>query len=556
MSIEQRAQPRVRRNEWHHLTVPPLGSGEPTLSVSVVIPAWNARRLLPTVLAALAAQSYPPHLLEVVVADDGPEPLQLPEVRPERTRIVPVRDGWGRANACSAGAAAADGEILHWLDADMLVEAEHVEAQLRWHHLSDHAVVLGHKWFVDPGPVLGLSPAEIRDGVAAGRVERWFEGREREGHDWVEAAYQRTDDLRYAGWRALRTHVGATASVARGLYDDAGGMDTSLRLGEDISLGYRLAEAGAFFVPDREARSWHLGRSTVMSRQQEVNGYNDPFHADTVPDLRPKRHPGRHYAVPYLEVVLDVREPRRHGPHGHDRVTRVVDAVLASTLSDLVVTLLDNWSALDEDRRPPLDDPMLSSRLLRAGYRSDQRVRLVESLPAGRSDAMLRLVLPSADWAPRSRTLLDLTQHLERTHDGLRSVLLPDGSVARLERTAAFARARRVARPGEDIDDVVEEVAGTAWLDAGDLGFADSLKLWRPELPGTAGPPMTSDEAWAHIEELHARRSRKGGQRQEETPRAAGAGGAAGAAAARAEEGQWARSSSLRSLVRRLRGRR
>ena len=89
-------QPRVRRNDWGTLSVPEVGGPwQPTLSVSVVIPAYDAGRLLPFVLAGLAAQSYPEHLLEVVVADDGPGLLELPEVRPERTRIVRVPQGWG-----------------------------------------------------------------------------------------------------------------------------------------------------------------------------------------------------------------------------------------------------------------------------------------------------------------------------------------------------------------------------------------------------------------------------------------------------------------------------
>ncbi len=59
------------------------------------IPAYDAGRLLPYVLAGLAAQTYPAHLLEVVVADDGPGELVLPEVRPERTRVVRVERGVG-----------------------------------------------------------------------------------------------------------------------------------------------------------------------------------------------------------------------------------------------------------------------------------------------------------------------------------------------------------------------------------------------------------------------------------------------------------------------------
>ena len=129
-------QPRVRRNDWGTLVVPALGSWEPTLSVTVVIPAYRAELLLATVLAGLAAQTYPSHLLEIVVVDDGPRDgsgpgLDLPETRPEHTRIVPVEEGWGRANACHTGARAADGDVIHWLDADMLVEREHVSVRPR-----------------------------------------------------------------------------------------------------------------------------------------------------------------------------------------------------------------------------------------------------------------------------------------------------------------------------------------------------------------------------------------------------------------------------------------
>jgi hypothetical protein len=485
-------QPRVRRNDWGALTVPELGAWQPSLSVSVVVPAYDAGRLLPTVLAGLAAQSYPAHLLEVVVADDGPGGLELPEVRPERTRVVRVADGWGRANACHTGALAAEGEVLHWLDADMLVEREHVEAQLRWHHVIDHAVVLGHKWFVDPAPVLAATPAEVRAAVAEDRVAAYFEGQERQRH-WVEDVYERTDDLRLAGPHALRTHVGATASLHRALYLESGGMDTSLRLGEDISLGHRLAEVGAVFVPDRSARSWHLGPTHVMGRGEEVTAYNDPFLADQVPNLRAKRRPGRRYAVPYVDVVLDVRG------RPHQAVTAVVDAVLDSTLPDVVVTLLGDWHDLTDERRSPLDDPLLALRIVHAHYRSDDRVRLLAALPEGRPDAAFRLYLPGAGWAPRRRTLAELVLHTEKTHDGLRLVPMPDGSIARLERSAAFARARRLARPGEDLDALVDEVYGSASTPGADLGFTDATTVKRRHTTRTGGPPLSPDEAWEYV---------------------------------------------------------
>ena len=488
-------QPRVCRNDWGTLDAPRVGQWEPTLSVSVVVPAYGAHRLLPYVLAGLSAQTYPAHLLEVVVADDDPRtPLVLPEVRPERTRIVRVETGWGRANACHTGVLASDGDVVHWLDADMLLEPDAVEAQLRWHHLIDHAVVLGHKWFVDPAPLLARAP------TGDGRMHEVFAGVEKERH-WVEDVWDKTDDLRAAGPRALRTHVGATASLRRALYDESGGMDTSLRLGEDIDLGYRLAECGAVFVADREARSWHLGRSQQQSRQDEVNDYNTHFLADRVPDLQPQRRRGRLYGVPYLEVVLDTR-----GQH-HTAVVATVDSVLASTLPDLAVTLLGDWSAISEERTSPLDDEQLSPRLVRAAYAHEPRVTLADEPPAGRSRAMFRLTLHDAAWAPTPGALGDLVLHLERTHHGLRQVLMPDGTSARLERTAAYARARRVAPGGADLDDLaglddlVDGLFGSWWVEAGDAGFESSATIKRSRLRGTAGPAQDPAESWRALAE-------------------------------------------------------
>ncbi|MBF4761897.1 glycosyltransferase [Nocardioides islandensis] len=488
------SQPRVRRNEWGSLLVPPLGQWEPHLSVSLVMPAYGAHQTLPYVLAGLAVQSYPSHLMELIVVDDGANagqpPLELPEVRPDNARIIRVEQGWGRANACHTGAIAAEGDVIHWLDADMLPEREHVEAQLRWHHEIDYGVVLGHKWFVDPQPLYDVTPAGVRDAVAEGRLGDYFVGQEKDLHDWVERWYARFDDLRTIGPRALRMHVGATASLTRDLYLSSGGMDTSLRLGEDIALGYRLGEAGAVFIPDREAKSWHLGRTNVMKRRDEVNDYNDVFLSDRLPELRNKRRAGRLYSVPYLEVVLDTRGLDFHP------VIATVDAVLNSTLPDLGVVLVGPWSQLGDERCNPLDDPMLDTRLVYESYVGDPRVHLVEELPEGRCAAMFRMTLENADWAPTHKTVARLLNNLERSHHGLRLVRMPDGSVARIERTAAMARAHRVIKSGEFLDDVLDELFGAFTFEAAEVGFWPCQEVHRPRLQGTAGKAEDPRAAW------------------------------------------------------------
>ncbi len=473
--------PRVRGNDWGVLDVPEPGSYTPRRTVSIVVPAYRAAATLPYTLAALAAQSYPAHLLEVVVVDDddGPE-LELPELRPENTRVVGAAMSWGRANACRSGAAVAEGEVIHWLDADMVPSADQVARQMRWHHTIDHAVVLGHKTFVDPTDLPPVS--EVHQAVLDHRLADLFAGRWVDEHQWVEKIWRRTDDLKTAGFRAFHVHVGATASVSHDLYADAGGMDASLRLGEDVELGYRLALKGAVFVADRSATSWHLGRSSLMKHQQQIQRYNSPFIAQRVPDFRKFRQDaGRSYLVPYIEVVVDT------GGHSWEQVKYTVDGVLRARPGDLRCLLVGRWSELTEERRDPLQDTLLELRLLREEYAEDPRVVLVEKPERTAFPAQFRLHLP-VGWRPGEATLDKLTREMQKRSQGLRSLSLSDGQVARLERTAAIERATRVRQEGEDLDVVVGTVSDTARSEGAEYGFRHHADTSGPPQPRPVSP--------------------------------------------------------------------
>ncbi|MCF6378604.1 glycosyltransferase family 2 protein [Nocardioides KLBMP 9356] len=481
-------QPVVRQNDWGSLTPPTLGAWEPTLSVTVVVPTFNYQHTLPYVLAGLAAQSYPSHLLEVLVVDDQSSPAQeLPEVRPDNTRLIRVEDGWGRANACHLGALAAEGDVLHWYDADMLAYREEVEAHARWHHLVDYAVPGGDKRFVDPTPLLDTDPAVVRDRIATGEAADLFPGQAHEPHQWVEDYWAKTDDLRTAGPRAQRFHIGMTGSVTKALYFDSDGFDRTLRLGEDMHLGHSLAQAGGVFVVDREARSWHLGRSQVLRRAEQVNRYNDPYLADLVPTMRPKRNKrGRTYQVPYLEVVVPA------GPA--DDTIRVVDSLLDGDVPDLRVTVVGPWESVHEDRVQPVEDPVLETRLVHRSYLHDPRVRLATSAPPV-SDAEHLLTLPDVSMAPLRHALPPLLDDLERTHHGARLLSYDSGAVARLERTSALARVARVAAGGDDHEALLEESFGTKTYPAAAVGWVPTHEREVERFTLPARPPMDPEKS-------------------------------------------------------------
>jgi GT2 family glycosyltransferase len=457
------SQPRVKHNDYSTLHVPKIGEWEPRLSVSVVIPAYGAQEKLDLTLAALAGQSYPSHLLEVVVVDDGSTPpLRLPDIVPERVRLVRTTgDKWGRAHACKTGAELADGEVVHWLDSDMVTYSDHVEAQMRWHHLADYLVVLGYKRFVDykDGE---LSRREVFDTVVCGSADKLFDVARSQGHEWVENVIDKTNGLRTHGSRSFGVHVGATASVRADLLRAAGGMDDALVLGEDIDLGFRLAQQGAVFIPDPEARSWHLGPSTVMRRREQVNRHNEAYLSDRLPTRRLfRRWRGRQWLVPYVDVVVDA------AGRPYEEVRATIAAALASIVPDVGVTVVGPWSDLNDGRRAPLDDPLLDLRLVRDWCAHEGRVKLVERLPETSAPAPFRFSCPPG-WMPTVDGLRILIELAHPKDQGLIQLAVPDGSdltVGRFERTASVARALAVRRDGEKLDDVIDEMFGSLWID-------------------------------------------------------------------------------------------
>jgi hypothetical protein len=165
-----------------------------------------------------------------------------------------------------------------------------------------------------------------------------------------------------------------------------------------------------------------------------------------------------------VEVVVRVEDKT------WEEVKYTLDGVLAVTPDDIMCRLVGDWPGLTGDRRQPLRDPLLELRLLHEEYRSDPRVELVEEIAPTAFPAQFRLHLP-VGWRPGRGALTRLVQDMQKRSLGLRLVLLPDGQVARLERTAAFERALRVMHTDEDIDDVVDTVAGTWWSEGEEDGF-------------------------------------------------------------------------------------
>lgn len=345
---------------------------------------------------------------------------------------------------------------------------------MRWHHLAPYLSVTSYLRFTTAPLPEAKEVAEAED------LAKFFEPTE--PHAWIEDLVGRTEGLTRTR-RAFSIHVGGATSVGARLLERAGPMDVDMVLGQDTEMGYRLAQAGAVFIPDPQARAYHLGPSMRMRDAESISRISYPLVADRVPTYRwLRKRPGRQWQVPLLEVVIDAT-----GAPGDD-VVASVDAILAGTLTDLAVLLVGPWDEIEPEQRAPLTDPHLDLALLRAHYGREPRVRLVGE-PAA-SAAPFRLRLPPG-WAPGEDSLAQLLDVVEEQGLGLLSVLLaegPDGiTAARLERTAAFARADLLVSPDEDVDFVVDETFGTLWVDGESYGFTTAAE---------AGPFLTARGAY------------------------------------------------------------
>lgn len=273
--------------------------------VTVIIPAYQARGRLLHCLAALSRQTCPAAQFEVIVADDGSSDGTSAAVRrlsvPYRLEVVRLPENRGRAAARNAGIQAAAGELLVFLDADMLAPPEFLSRHLACHAgWRDRVVVAPTAWhmtftFVHGGmnrrqrwAVLTLArrhpgfarrlpggwervnshqPVLTPADVAAGRY------REYALPSGLFGPVVRQHGPELAGFR-LPWLLGCTGnmSVARRAVAGAGGFCPEFRGWglEDQELAYRLHRAGLVFHNASDIAVYHQEHLVSPHRADEA----------------------------------------------------------------------------------------------------------------------------------------------------------------------------------------------------------------------------------------------------------------------------------------------
>lgn len=226
------------------------------MRVSFVVPTFRRPEALRLTLAALLSQDYPADAYEVVVVDDGSGD-QTAEVvldlagRDARIRYAPQPNS-GVATARNNGAKAATGELLIFLDDDMLVEPEHIRAHLaaREHH--GDCMVNGH-WVFSDATRAALEQSPF------GRYRIALEDRIRERIPKVAL-----DDGRFEVASVTAANLGVSARTFARL----GGFDERFPYAgyEDQEFAYRAREAGSRFIYDPAIRLQHNDERVTLEQ--------------------------------------------------------------------------------------------------------------------------------------------------------------------------------------------------------------------------------------------------------------------------------------------------
>jgi GT2 family glycosyltransferase len=223
-------------------------------TISVIIPTHGRPEALAETLAALLALDYPPDRYELVVVADGSDPSTAAVVQAAQRsgpRVGYVEQpSSGVARARNHGAEVAQGELLVFLDDDLLVSpdhlARHVEAQDRF----GDVLANGH-WEFSPAVRSDLEATPF--GRFRIDVEQWV----KEGLP-TEPISERY--LRPVGVTACNLGVRAETFAWLGGFDE-----TFPYAGcEDQDLSLRAAASGKAFVYDTEIRLLHNDRRLTL----------------------------------------------------------------------------------------------------------------------------------------------------------------------------------------------------------------------------------------------------------------------------------------------------
>ncbi|WJK42143.1 hypothetical protein O7608_07075 [Solwaraspora sp. WMMA2056] len=415
-------------NDWSRIRPAEPGQSTPPAQVTVCVVGGGDPSAAARTTAALAQQRHPAELLQVVTCADDNGFVDL--------------------------VAAATSEIIVRIPAGAVPGPDLVGALARWPQADPDAVGLAV-----PARFGGTvpEPEMVAAHASAGTLGQLFAG------SAVDAGLTRrleaTHQLRTADHTAFLTAAGTAFAFHRSRYRPG----TDPYQGADVEVAYRLAQAGAVFVPEPTASLWTLVPTDPAGDDRQARAAL----TDLLPYPRQHRdRPGRTWQVPLICAMVPVDQP-------YEVVRACVDRLLASDERDLQVALVADWAAAGPTGGGDQPDDL---RLLAAEYRHEPRVRLVDTAPASAYPSPYLLRVPARLGVGR-RTVGAVTAAMEKWRCGLLRVL-PAGAgsatyAVELWSTAARCRATNAGTAEDALVEAVAASHGQRWETGSEFDVVD-----------------------------------------------------------------------------------
>jgi len=231
--------------------------------VSIIIPTYNRKELLKRTLLSLFNQNYPKDKYEIIVVDDGSNDNTKEMIRslkptcnlkyfyyPRESAYV-----FGEAKnrvgpARNIGIENARGEIVVFVDSDMILHPDCIKEHAKIHENHDKVVVIGYRYLLFKN-----NPKNWFELLLKGKSNLMMTD------DARELTYLKcNDDLSKLSnaWSELYSN---NASVKKSQLVDVGMFDKNMTNKlwgfEDYELGYRLQKNGFKFIINRKAIGYH-----------------------------------------------------------------------------------------------------------------------------------------------------------------------------------------------------------------------------------------------------------------------------------------------------------
>lgn len=206
--------------------------------ISIIIPVYNGEKFLPVCLAALVSGSYPDY--ELIVVDDCSTDRSVEISREKGATVLKTSRQSGPGGARNLGAQHARGEVLLFVDADVVVKPDTLErVAANFIHHPEVAAVFGS--YDD-------EPAEKN---FISQYKNLF-------HRFVHQQARSEAETFWAGCGAIRRDV----FLAVEGFDAERYPRPAI---EDIELGYRMRTKGHRILLDKQLQAKHLKRWTLKS---------------------------------------------------------------------------------------------------------------------------------------------------------------------------------------------------------------------------------------------------------------------------------------------------